>query len=243
MNSTADFELTILIPVFNDADTLPELFRRVDLYKQKSARHFCVMFIDDCSNDKSLSLIRDYCMRVKDAFYISLLKCSGLTGALKAGLFRVHSRYVAYVDSAMRTDIKDLDKLFAEIHDAALVCGQRNFKKHGLAGHLMTRFLASVRRMVTGDGLKDASCPIRLGRTEILKEMPWFSGMHAFLPALVAMSGNRVVAVNVSYKRHHRVGYSALRMALSGSCDLMVFLWMRRHYLDPAVSDGNLQNR
>ncbi len=243
MNSTSTFDLTILVPVFNAADSLPSLFQAIDGYKKSCTRRFCVLFIDDGSQDKSLSLIRDYCMRVRDAYYISLIKRSGLTGAMKAGMARVHSPYVAWADPLMRTDIRDLDKLFPEIHDAALVCGERDFKKQGAVRHLWERMLSSVRRLVTGDGLRDASCPIRLGRTDVLKALPWFSGMHAFVPAFVTMSGNRVVAVEVSYRRIRHSRCPVLRMALTGICNLMVFLWMRRRYLDPAVGDGNLHGR
>ena len=243
MNSTSTFDLTILLPVFNAADSLPSLFQAIDSYKKSCTRRFCVLFIDDCSDDKSLSLIRDYCMRVRDAYYISLIKRTGLTGAMKAGIARVHSPYAAWADPLMRTEVRDLDRLFPEIHDAALVCGQRDFNKQGVLRHLWERMLSAVRRAVTGDGLRDASCPLRLGRTEVLKQLPWFSGMHAFIPALVTMSGNRVVAVEVSYHRIRHSRCPVLRAALTGMCDLMVFLWMRRRYLDPAVGDGNLQGQ
>jgi dolichol-phosphate mannosyltransferase len=243
MNSTSSFELTILVPVYNAADTLPALFQAIDGYKKTCSRRFCVLFVDDCSADKSLSLIRDYCMRVRDAYYISLIKRSGLNGAMKAGISRVHSEYAAMIDPLMRTDIRDLDRLFPEIHDAALVCGQRDFSRQGALRHLWERMLSAVRRAVTGDGLRDASCPLRLGRTEVLKSLPWFSGMNAFVPAMVTMSGNRVMAVDVSYRRMRHARCPVVRLALTGMCNLMVFLWMRRRYLDPAVGDGNLQGR
>ncbi|MGN0908754.1 MAG: glycosyltransferase family 2 protein [Succinivibrio sp.] len=243
MNSTSSFDLTILVPVFNAADSLPKFFLSVDSYKKSCTRRFCVLFIDDGSADKSLSLIRDYCMRVRDAYYISLIKRAGLTGAMKAGIQRVHSPYVAWADPLMRTQIRDLDLLFPEIHDAALVCGERDFSRQGPLRHLWERMLSAVRRAATGDGLRDANCPIRLGRTEVLKALPWFSGMHAFVPALVTMSGNRVVPVKVSYQRLRHAHCPVFSLAFTGFCDLMVFLWMRRRYLDPAVGDGNLQGR
>lgn len=243
MNATAQYDLTIVIPVYNHEETLPELFAELERYKERSAHKVCALLVNDASTDKSLSLIRDYCMRVQGAYFISLIKHVGVTGSLKAGLFRTHSPFMGYTDPSLRTNVSDFELLFAQCHDAGLVCGERDFSDRSRWSHLPARFLNACRCLVTHDDLHDAGCPLKLADTALIKKMPWFSGMHYLMPALVNLSGSRVVSVTVSSRNagHHTRRVSYLKTALSGICDLMVFVWMRCRYVDPSVREGNLE--
>ena len=246
MNSTAQYEFTILVPVYNEDDRLQKFFMALDSYKENTKRHFCVLFVNDDSTDKSLSMIRDYCMRMRDCFYISLMQRTGLSGTIKAGISRVHSEYVGYIDPGLQTRPVDFELLFQKAHDSAMVCGERDFSSVPFYSHLWVRVCALARRLVTGDAMSAVSFPLRLGRTEVLKQLPWFSGIHSYVPALVKMSGNRVTTVRVNFNRRARPGRVRRQMfggTAAGVCNLFVFMWMRRRFLDPAVSDSNLQGR
>lgn len=242
MNATSEFDLTIVIPVYNHEESLPVLFAELERYKAQSSHKICVMLVNDASTDKSLSLIRDYCMRVQGAYFLSLVQHSGVTGCLKAGLDKTFSPYMGYTDPSLRTCPQDFELLYAQCHDAGLVCAQRDFSGRSRLSHLPARFLNFCRRLITHDGLYDAGCPLKIAETALLKKMPWFSGMHYLMPALVNLSGSRVVTVTVKARRPitlvRHVSY--FKTAFSGICDLMVFLWMRCRYVEPAVREGNL---
>ena len=85
MNKTADYEFTIIVPVFNEEDNLQRLEERLSAFLPGSSRKACVLFVDDGSKDGSLSGIKDICSRHQDFFYISFEKNAGLSAALKAG--------------------------------------------------------------------------------------------------------------------------------------------------------------
>ena len=87
MNQTADYELSVVIPVYNEQESLHDLFDALIAYKQKASVKVCFLFVNDGSSDNSLNLIKQFCLSATDFYYISLEKRSGLTGALKAGFF------------------------------------------------------------------------------------------------------------------------------------------------------------
>ena len=245
MNITASYELTVVIPIFSQEESLPELFSSLEKYKHKSMHRVCVLFVDDASTDKSLTLIRDHCAKVQDSFYISLLCRNGISGALKAGLLQTFSDNVGYLDPEIKLDPLVFEKLFTKLSDAGMVCGERDFSKNRSLRHYFAKCASFIRRSITHDGLKDALSPVKLAKTELLKKLPWFSGMHYLMPALMILSGHRVNSVTVQTygRRMHMRRHSSVCELLALICDLLVFLWMRCRYLDPAVGEGNLKQK
>jgi len=84
MNKTADYRLTIIVPVFNEEDNMAALEERLAAYLPKAACKACVLFVNDGSRDNSLQLIREACRRNPDFFYISLAQNSGLSAAIES---------------------------------------------------------------------------------------------------------------------------------------------------------------
>lgn len=89
-NQTARYELTIIVPVYNEADGMPALERALADYLPHALRKACVLFVDDGSTDGSLRLIRDICSRQTDFFFLALARNGGLSGALKAASMPQH---------------------------------------------------------------------------------------------------------------------------------------------------------
>ena len=112
MNQTADYELSVVIPVYNEQESLHDLFDALIAYKQKASVKVCFLFVNDGSSDNSLNLIKQFCLSATDFYYISLEKRSGLTGALKAGFSEVKSDWVGYMDA----DLQDPPELLEEMY-------------------------------------------------------------------------------------------------------------------------------
>ena len=84
MNRTSEYSLTIVVPVFNEEDSILDLEKALSGFLPHSKVPACVLFVDDGSKDGSLRLIQEVCSRDKDFFYISFKKNSGLSAAIKA---------------------------------------------------------------------------------------------------------------------------------------------------------------
>ena len=113
-NQTARYELTIIVPVYNEADGMPALERALADYLPHALRKACVLFVDDGSTDGSLRLIRDICSRQTDFFFLALARNGGLSGALKAGIDATASPLVGYIDADLQTSPEDFNLLLAE---------------------------------------------------------------------------------------------------------------------------------
>ena len=126
-----------------------------------------------------------------------------------------------------------------------LVCGVRDFSHEGLHVRFVKYFFANIRHMFTGDYIEDTGCPLKIGRNTSFKDR--YLGIQVYnilLPALVQLTGNRVRTVNVRYQRR-RFGKSKrnhVGMFMSNCCNLLVFMWMKKRYLDPAVRENNIDN-
>ena len=102
-NKTADYEFTIVVPVYNEEDNMERLEKTLAGYLPKAARKACVLFVNDGSKDMSLEGIKAACERNHDFYYISFVKNCGLSAAIKAGFDYCESKLVGYVDADLQT--------------------------------------------------------------------------------------------------------------------------------------------
>lgn len=111
MNQTKNYQLTIVVPVFNEEDNIVAVENRLSVYLPKALCKSCVLFVDDGSTDESLRLIRKVCIRQKDFFFLALAKNCGLSAALKAGIDYTESQLVGYMDADLQTAPEDFNLL------------------------------------------------------------------------------------------------------------------------------------
>ena len=244
MNQTSDYELTVVIPVYNEQESLPDLFTALSSYKQKASVKVSFLFVNDGSSDDLLNLIKQFCMLAADFFYISLEKRSGLTGALKAGFSQVKSDWVGYMDADLQTFPDDFELLLKNRYQGDLICGIRTKRHDSFSKKIQSKLANKIRNLVTHDGILDTNCPLKIGRTELLNSLPLFSGMHRFLPALVKMTGHRVYTIPVRHqeRKHGTSKFNLANRVFSGLEDLLAFAWMRSRYLEPSVAESDLKD-
>lgn len=242
-NNTSAYRLTIVVPVYNEEDNVANLSRRLADYLAKASVPACVLMVDDGSTDGSLDLMRRECASRPDFFYISLARNSGLSAALKAGIDHAESEYVGYIDADLQTDPDDFNLLLEQIADHELVTGIRANRKDSGFKKLQSKIANSFRRMMTGDGVQDTGCPLKVMHTSNAKKIPFFTGLHRFLPAMILMQGGRVAQVPVRhYPRTAGVSKYHLWNRLKGPfMDCFAYRWMKKRYIDYSISDSNIR--
>lgn len=242
MNKTASYEMTIIVPVYNEEDNIGSLEKRLGDYLKKAARKSCVLFVNDGSKDKSLALIKEVCRRHPDFFYVSLGKNSGLSAAMKAGIDEAESELVGYIDADLQTDPDDFNLLLSHIEGYALVMGIRANRKDTPFKKLQSKIANGFRRMMTGDGVKDTGCPLKVMRTDYAKRIPFFTGLHRFLPAMILLQGGKYEQVPVRhYPRMAGVSkYHLWNRLLSPFIDCFAYRWMRSRYINYSIAESNI---
>ncbi len=243
MNKTADYRLTIIVPVFNEEDNMAALEERLAAYLPKAACKACVLFVNDGSRDNSLQLIREACRRNPDFFYISLAQNSGLSAAMKAGIDVTESPLTGYMDADLQTTPEDFDLLLQYAGEYQLSMGIRANRKDSGFKKLQSKIANGFRRMMTHDGVQDTGCPLKIMHTDYARRVPFFTGMHRFLPALIQLQNGRVRQVPVRhFPRTAGVSkYHLWNRLVSPFMDCFAYRWMRKRYINYSIGENNLQ--
>lgn len=243
MNKTADYRLTIIVPVFNEEDNMAALEERLAAYLPKAASKTCVLFVNDGSRDNSLQLIREACRRNPDFFYISLAQNSGLSAAMKAGIDVTESPLTGYMDADLQTTPEDFDLLLQYAGEFQLSMGIRANRKDSGFKKLQSKIANGFRRMMTHDGVQDTGCPLKIMHTDYARRVPFFTGMHRFLPALIQLQNGRVRQVPVRhFPRTAGVSkYHLWNRLVSPFMDCFAYRWMRKRYINYSIGENNLQ--
>lgn len=241
MGYTADSEylLTIIVPLFNEEGNLPRLAKELSDYLSQTSYKVKVLFVNDGSTDNSAKVLAQFCAE-NDAFsFIRLKKNGGLSTALKAGLDQVVTRYTGYIDADLQTSPYDFDLLMEYIESYDLVTGVRVGRKDGIVKRISSRMANAIRRSVTHDGVADTGCPLKVFRTDVARRIPFFNGMHRFLPALVQLGGGKVKEVPVRHfeRLAGKSNFHLWNRLLGPAVDLIAFGWMRKRTIRYEIAD------
>lgn len=245
MNKTRDYQLTIIIPVYNEEDNIKTLEEKLGAYLPKASRKACVLFVNDGSTDNSLPLIKEVCQRQNNFFYLSLMRNGGLSAAMKAGIDATESTFVGYMDADLQTTPDDFNLLLEHIDDHELVMGIRTNRKDTGFKKLQSKIANGFRRMMTHDGVQDTGCPLKVMHTAYARRIPFFTGMHRFLPALIQLQEGRVKQVPVQH--FPRVAgtskYHLWNRLVAPFIDCFAFRWMKQRYINYRVKEDNITTR
>ncbi len=242
MNKTQEYELTVVVPVYNEVESLPRVERAMREWLPTSPIKACVLMVNDGSKDGSLELMREICARNEAMFYISLAKNGGLSAAMKAGIDATHSRYVGYIDADLQTTPDDFNLLLEHVAEYQLVMGIRAGRKDSFFKNLQSKIANGFRNMMTHDGAKDTGCPLKVMWTDYAKRVPFFTGMHRFLPALIQLQEGRMMQIPVRhFPRTEGVSKYHLWNRLIGPFkDCFAYRWMRKRYINYQIGEGNV---
>ncbi|NTU94428.1 MAG: glycosyltransferase family 2 protein, partial [Bacteroidales bacterium] len=200
MNKTADYKLTIVVPVYNEEDNIYALEERLSKFISQSSQFpACVLFVNDGSKDKSRERIEEVCSRQNGFFFLNLAKNGGLSTAVKAGIDAAFSQFTGYIDADLQTAPEDFNLLIPHVNDYEMVMGIRANRKDSFVKGMSSKIANGFRRFMTKDGIEDTGCPLKIIRTDYAKRIPLFTGMHRFLPALIMLQNGTVKQVPVQH--------------------------------------------
>ncbi len=245
MNRTIEYNLTIIVPIFNEEDNMKRLGERLSAFLPECSRKACVLFVDDGSKDGSLKGIKEICSRHQDFFYISFEKNAGLSAALKAGFEYAESKLVGYIDADLQTAPEDFNLLLEDIDNYSMVTGIRSGRKDSWFKNTQSKIANGFRRMMTHDGALDTGCPLKVLHTDVAKRIPMFKGMHRFFPALVLLQDGGSYK-QVSVRHFPRIAgkskYHLWNRLWGPFADCFAYRWMKPRYCNFKVTENNLEN-
>ncbi|NDV70309.1 glycosyltransferase [Dysgonomonas sp. 25] len=245
MNKTGLFELTIIVPIYNEEDNMLRLEKELAEYLSHASVGSCVLFVNDGSKDNSGKLVQEICKRNKAFFYLSFVKNAGLSAAIKAGIDAAQSPYVAYIDADLQTTPEDFELLLPYRQEYALVMGIRTGRKDSFGKKLSSKVANKFRRMMTHDGVEDTGCPLKIIDTAYAKRIPFFKGMHRFLPALIQLQQGKVkqIAVRHFERTAGKSKFNLRNRLVAPFVDCFAYRWMRKRYINYSIHSENISDQ
>ena len=238
--AAADPKISIVIPVHNEVENIPILWKELREVLTGLARGSEVIFVDDGSTDGSDKVIRTIVEANLRVRCVHLVQRSGLSAAFHAGYQAVRGDVVVTLDADLQSDPRDIPRLLAALGEADAAVGWRQRRDDTFAKRTQSRIANSVRRRVLGDTFHDSACSLRAMSRACIAALPPYDGMHRFVPVLLSTNGYKVVEVPVAHRarRFGRSKFGVRNRAWRAFVDMLVVRWMRARRLPPPRDPG-----
>lgn len=236
LGEPGEIDLTILVPVLDEAGTVEELARRVAASASGLGLDFEILFVDDGSRDGTSDRVR--AVRETDARIklVRLRRNFGKAAALTAGFDRARGRVVVTMDGDLQDDPEELPRLLEALEAGPfdLVSGWKRERRDPLSKTLPSRLFNWATRKLAQVDLHDFNCGFKAYRREVLEEVPIYGELHRYIPVLASRKGFRVGEIAV---RHHprRSGVSKYGWDrfYKGLLDLLTVLFITKYTRRP----------
>ena len=206
-------DLSVVIPTYNEEDSVLPLAQSVHDVLVTMAHSFEVIFVDDGSTDGTPVLLEQILYLDKRVRVIQLARNAGQTAALCAGIDHAQGRFIVALDADMQNDPSDIPLIVSELDKGYdVVSGWRRDRQDRFLSRRLPSICANaLLSWVSGVRLHDFGCTLKGYRAEFIHNVPLYSDMHRYLPAFATAMGARVKEVVV---KHHarRFGQSKYGM-------------------------------
>lgn len=234
-------KISVIIPVFNEQDCLGELYSKIiDSLNDLNPE---IIFVDDCSSDDSLKILKHLAIKDARIKVISFRKNFGQTAAISAGFDIAKGEILVIIDADLQNDPADIPKLIKLIDEGYdVVSGWRKKRKDSLITRKIPSYLANkLISLVTGVNLHDYGCTLKAYRKEIVKEIKLYGEMHRLLPALAAWVGAKIIEIEIShYPRIRGKSKYGINRTLKVLLDLMTIKFLMSYSTRPSYVFGGL---
>lgn len=195
-------ELSIIVPLYNEEDNVRPLYEAIRAVVQPLGRPSELILVDDGSRDatfaRALELPRHDGLHLR---LVKLRKNAGQTAAMVAGIDHARGRILLTMDGDLQNDPADIPLFLAKIEEGHdLVVGWRHQRQDHISRVLPSQVANWLIAKVTGVPIKDNGCSLKAYRAELIKQVPLYSEMHRFIPAMASLAAPRLAQLKV---RHH----------------------------------------
>jgi len=192
--------LSVVVPVFNEEESLPELLSRLSSALQTLTRSYEVLLVNDGSCDGSLAILREAAAKDPRLAVIDFNRNYGQHSAIFAGFEAAQGEIIVTLDADLQNPPEEIGKLVAKMEDGFDVVGSVRIKRHDpFFRRLASRLVNRVTSMATGVQLSDYGCMLRAYRRAVVKTLCQSKEISTFIPVLADMFAGRVTEVPVAH--------------------------------------------
>ncbi len=227
--------LSVVVPLYNEEDNIRLLHEKLQRALDPLDQGYEILFIDDGSTDKTLSILEEIQSNDNSVIVLSLRRNFGQTAAFAAGFDFARGDVVVTMDGDLQNDPADIPKLLELIKDNDLVSGWRKKRKDPFFTRRLPSMMANwLISKVTGVQLHDYGCSLKAYRRDVIKNLKLYGEMHRFIPAVASWYGVRVAEVEtVHYPRLHGKSKYGISRTLKVVLDLITVKFLQSFSTKP----------
>jgi len=207
-------KLSIIAPFYNEEDSIRPLHAAIVAAITPLQVPFEMVFVDDGSKDETLARATEIARSDPRVRVVRFRRNYGQTSAMAAGIEHANGEILVTMDGDLQNDPADIENFLAKMDEGFdIVVGWR----HRRQDELLTRQIPSrianwLIGKVTGVPIKDNGCSLKAFRASLIKQIPLYSEMHRFIPAIASIAGPRIAEIKV---RHHARQFGQSKYGLS----------------------------
>jgi glycosyltransferase involved in cell wall biosynthesis len=227
--------ISVIIPLYNEKDSLVELYQGVVAEISLHTSDYEILFVDDGSVDGSFETLLELQSRDPHVRILRLRRNFGKSAALAAGFRMAKGDIIITLDADLQDQPKEMGKLLAKLDEGYdLVSGWKKDRKDSFKKRTASRIFNWTTSLLTGVPLHDINCGFKAYRRRVIEEIKVYGEMHRFIPVLASYRGFRVGEVPVLHRArpYGKSKYGATRM-FGGFFDLLTVIMLTRYNSKP----------
>jgi dolichol-phosphate mannosyltransferase len=239
----AAIAVSIVVPVRNEADNIAPLIAEITAALD-TRWEYEIIYVNDGSTDATAERLKAAMKERQNLRQVRHAASTGQSAAVRSGVRAARGAIVATLDGDGQNNPAFLPALISAVEQGGertgLAAGQRVGRKDTGFKKIQSRIANSIRNAILHDGTRDTGCGLKAFRREVFLALPYFDGLHRFLPALVRREGYGIVYVDViDRSRHSGVSnYGFFDRLWIGIMDLAGVWWLiRRKKPTPDVTE------
>ena len=192
-------KFSIVVPVYNEGENIMRLIHEIK--KSLEDHTYEIIFVDDFSSDNTNKL---FFSQIKNCNYIRHDKNKGQSESIKTGILNSKYKNIITIDGDLQNDPKDIPlliKVYTKLKSVSLVGGIREKRKDNFVKIVSSKIANSFRQLILKDDCSDTGCGLKIFDKEIFLSLPFFNGIHRFLPALFKGFGYSTSFIKVSHRK------------------------------------------
>ncbi|MBE6235712.1 MAG: glycosyltransferase family 2 protein [Bacteroidales bacterium] len=224
-----DKDLSIVISLYNEEESLPELIEWIEKVMAQEGYKYEIIMVDDGSRDSSWKTVKELSAKNPAIRGISFRRNYGKSAALYHGFAAAEGRVVVTMDADLQDSPEEIPEMYRMVVEEGydIVSGWKKQRfDNKLTKNLPSKLYNATARLVTGIKLHDMNCGLKAYRNEVVKNIEVYGEMHRYIPYLAKNSGfDRITEKPVQHqKRKYGVSKFGIERFINGVLDL-ISLW------------------
>jgi len=233
--------LSVVVPVYNEQDSLAEFYDNLLRVLQQEKYHYEVIFVDDGSTDGSAGILDAMAKDNQHCKVVHFRRNFGQTAALMAGMDYSSGDVIIPIDADMQNDPADIPRLLEKLAEGYdLVSGWRKNRQDARLTRNFPSWVANkIISRISGVKLSDYGCTLKAYRRSIVQDVKLYGEMHRFLPIYASWAGSRTVEIPVNHNaRAAGTSKYGLERVIKVPLDLMVVKFLSNYSQKPIYVFG-----